>query len=347
MDVTTEAKVQFGSPSIAATSDLDLSALKELPDILLNPTHELISGQSKKVRANLLLASAGLCHNGPIDAKLRQSCDVLSDVMERLHAGSLIIDDIQDGADFRRGKPALHTEMGVPLAINAGNWLYFEALRLIPLARLEPDLELQILRWCHQALFDGHIGQAADVGVCIDEIEQSRVASFCETTMILKSGALMSLASATGALVGGATAPIQEGLRIFGQRFGCALQMFNDLCGLTTSKQCASRDLSMRRPSWIWLVAAQNLSKEDYQSVRNIASLRTLSEEEKAEKLRTAFERFDLIDQSLARANQKLDDDLSDLSELFIKNNVNVIERPEWQDILRLSAKIRNSYERK
>ena len=46
---------------------------------------------------------------------------------ELLHVGSLIIDDVQDDSDVRRGGPACHKMYGEPLAINAGCASYFLA----------------------------------------------------------------------------------------------------------------------------------------------------------------------------------------------------------------------------
>ena len=42
----------------------------------------------------------------------------ITEAIELLHAGSLIIDDIEDGSDTRRGRATLHREVGVPLALN-------------------------------------------------------------------------------------------------------------------------------------------------------------------------------------------------------------------------------------
>jgi geranylgeranyl pyrophosphate synthase len=42
-------------------------------------------------------------------------------ITEIVHNGTLIIDDIEDNSDFRRGKPCLHKMVGVDVAVNAGN----------------------------------------------------------------------------------------------------------------------------------------------------------------------------------------------------------------------------------
>ena len=52
-------------------------------------------------------------------------------VVEVIHAGSLIVDDIEDGSPVRRGGPSLHVVHGIPRALNTGNWMYFWAMDLV------------------------------------------------------------------------------------------------------------------------------------------------------------------------------------------------------------------------
>jgi geranylgeranyl diphosphate synthase, type III len=49
-------------------------------------------------------------------------------VVEMLHNASLIVDDIEDSSNLRRGAPAAHRVYGMPLALNAANTAYFVAL---------------------------------------------------------------------------------------------------------------------------------------------------------------------------------------------------------------------------
>lgn len=44
---------------------------------------------------------------------------------EMIHNGSLVIDDIEDKSDFRRGKECLHKLYGQDIAINVGCYMYF------------------------------------------------------------------------------------------------------------------------------------------------------------------------------------------------------------------------------
>lgn len=57
--------------------------------------------------------------------------DKIKKIIEMLHNSSLIIDDIEDYSELRRGIPTAHVKYGVPLSINAGNMIYFVALKEI------------------------------------------------------------------------------------------------------------------------------------------------------------------------------------------------------------------------
>lgn len=52
---------------------------------------------------------------------------VIGDLVGTLHEASLLIDDIEDESDMRRGRPAAHTQFGLALTINSGNYMYFLA----------------------------------------------------------------------------------------------------------------------------------------------------------------------------------------------------------------------------
>src|SRR5262245_7548627 len=68
----------------------------------------------------------------------------LGHIVELIHAGSMIVDDIEDGSLQRRGAPALHVLHGVPLALNTGNLLYFLPLALLARLELADPVELEV-----------------------------------------------------------------------------------------------------------------------------------------------------------------------------------------------------------
>lgn len=189
---------------------------------------------------------------------------LLGALVEIVHAGSLIVDDIQDGSQERRGAPAVHLIHGMPRALNAGNWMYFWALSTVDgLEPATPGVRDRIRGRLVQTMFDCHLGQALDLTARIDRLAQAEVPALVATTAMLKTGALMGFAARLGAAVAGAPAEHEEGLARFGRRLGVGLQMLDDFGNLTggsegnTSK--ALEDLRNGRVSWAWAFAAKAL----------------------------------------------------------------------------------------
>jgi len=69
---------------------------------------------------NLAILINGL-FNKEIDDKVIQ----MGALIETLHTGSLIIDDIEDQSNSRRGNPCAHLVYGTRNSINSANLMYF------------------------------------------------------------------------------------------------------------------------------------------------------------------------------------------------------------------------------
>jgi geranylgeranyl pyrophosphate synthase len=174
--------------------------------------------------------------------------DRLPLVPEILHAGSLIIDDIEDNAELRRGAPALHHEVGVPVAINTGSWMYFWALA--ELAELVPaamPLATRTLARCHQ-------GQALDLATRIDDLPPASAPAVVDAITRLKTGALCRLAGELGAIAAGGDGSLAGA---FAERMGTALQMLDDLSSLSARLDKGLEDLRERRATWAWAWLAE------------------------------------------------------------------------------------------
>lgn len=76
--------------------------------------------------------------------------------IEIIHNASLILDDIEDNSDTRRGAPALHSIYGISTTLNTGSWMYFLAIDCLP---------TNLHGIAVNALADCHIGQGIDLAV--------------------------------------------------------------------------------------------------------------------------------------------------------------------------------------
>jgi geranylgeranyl pyrophosphate synthase len=251
--------------------------------VLLEPIQDLTTLSSKGFRGRLVsLAFRLISGAGQLSPLASRRCELLGAAAELIHAGSLIVDDIQDGSSMRRGAPALHIRYGLPSALNAGNWLYFWPFELIRRAGLPKAAEFRAHERCQRMLLRAHFGQALDVGASIETLAQAQVPGVCLAAMELKSGALMGFALALGGLLARVPERGLSALDEFGHDLGVALQMFDDVGNVQGKREPAKQyeDLLLRRPSWIWACAAQDYPPEDYrgftEAVAQLPSRETL-----------------------------------------------------------------------
>ncbi|HWO13255.1 MAG TPA: polyprenyl synthetase family protein [Polyangiaceae bacterium] len=240
----------FSPSALAALLGPESAALGEQiwRRALRGPVLDFVERPGKALRAGLLAR----CHEL---AGGRGPCpEQLGAIVEILHAGSLIIDDIEDASTSRRGRPALHTLHGLPVALNAGNWMYFWALSLVEHLQLAERVQLSLYQWVLRTLLRSHHGQALDLTANVYDLRQADVPQVVQATTELKTGALMELAAALGSLAAGASAELTQEFARFGRDMGVALQMLDDVGGLTSEKRCLKghEDLLLGRPTWPW-----------------------------------------------------------------------------------------------
>lgn len=233
---------------------------------LTGPLEEVLSSPGKEFRSRLVTASYALA-GGKLPL-----CPEVPAIVEILHAGSLVVDDIEDGSDLRRGAPSLHTTYGVPIALNAGNWLYFWAFRLIERLAVGEGTQLAMLRAMARALLACHYGQALDLSVVVDQLTRPEVPRVVRAATELKTGRLMQLAAEIGTLAAGADGPTLSALAGFGRRLGTGLQMLDDLGGLISPRRAhkGDEDLRLGRPSWPWAWAAELEPDVGYARLREL-----------------------------------------------------------------------------
>jgi geranylgeranyl diphosphate synthase type II len=155
--------------------------------------------------------------------------------IELLHNATLVLDDIQDESEERRGRPALHVLHGVPLALNAGTSLTL--LSFLPLvehcARLGPQLALRIVAETERMTRELIEGQALELGWRRDNVIGLGDEDYFE--MVLKKTCWygMMYPAALGALTGTRNPGLDLApfLR-YGYFVGAAFQVRDDVLNL-------------------------------------------------------------------------------------------------------------------
>ena len=142
----------FGDATYAYDSDALQRALSD-------PIWDLLDRGGKRWRAVLFLVFVEALGDDP------ESYLEYAAIPEVLHNGTIIVDDVEDGATHRRGDPALHHAFGTDVALNAGNAMYFLPLKIITRnpADLSPDIRLDAYEMLMDELNRTHLGQGMDI----------------------------------------------------------------------------------------------------------------------------------------------------------------------------------------
>ncbi|MFD7017342.1 polyprenyl synthetase family protein [Streptomyces sp. NPDC059928] len=215
-------------------ADVAERADRRLHEALVRPVRYLVEAGGARLRPRLLLAAIDLL--GGDVARYAP----LAAAMELMHTGSLMVDDVQDGATLRRGRAPSHAVFGQATALNAGTAAYFtfdHALR----STLPEDAALRaaVTETCLGVLRSAHAGQGLDLEGHQAEMDAA-VAAGCgrevqhlvRLTHRLKSGAPVRACMETAALLTGAGKDVQAALGAFGEAVGVSYQIIDDVLDL-------------------------------------------------------------------------------------------------------------------
>eukprot|EP00461_Guttulinopsis_vulgaris_P001548 UN01548 len=161
---------------------------------------------------------------------------------EMMHVGSLIIDDIQDKSELRRGEPCCHKVHGEAIAINAGTAAYFLAMHL--LQSRTPDMTAEERNYLYDLYFltlrAGHCGQAFDINGLEYRLEASLKSGDMDdllkaviATHRLKSAVPAGNLAKMGAKIGGGSEVQIAALGNYFEQLGIAFQIIDDVLNLS------------------------------------------------------------------------------------------------------------------
>jgi len=195
-------------------------------DILKAMRYSLFAG-GKRLRPILCLAGAEAVGGRP-EQVMFCAC-----ALEMIHTYSLIHDDLpaMDDDDLRRGLPTCHKKFGEGLAVLAGDGLLTQAMVLLSDPAQYADREPLRVLAAGQAVmraagFQGMVGgQAVDLASQNQEPDLATV----QYMHALKTGALITAAVQSGAILAGGDEEQVNHLVRYGRRVGLAFQIADDL----------------------------------------------------------------------------------------------------------------------
>ncbi|MEL6478674.1 MAG: polyprenyl synthetase family protein [Pseudomonadota bacterium] len=202
---------------------------------LISAMRYAVMDGGKRLRAFLAIET-GRLFGAPEAGTARAAAAV-----ECLHAYSLVHDDMpcMDDDDLRRGKPTVHKRWDEATAVLAGDALQTIAFEILadPATHAAGDVRAQLcLRLAQASGFAGMVG-----GQAIDLAAETSDAPFgpkqVRKLQALKTGALISFAAESGAILGGADAAALAKIRAYADALGEAFQIADDLLDVTGTEE--------------------------------------------------------------------------------------------------------------
>ena len=143
---------------------------------------------------------------------------------------SLIVDDVEDQGELRRGKPCLHKIFGIDIALNAGNFLYFLPIYIFEKnkRKLEKEVYLKAIETYLEEMEKLHIGQGTDIFWHKGkqrEISEKEYFQMCA----FKTGCMSRLAAKLAAIFAKKKEKIVNKIGEFAQNVGIAFQIQDDI----------------------------------------------------------------------------------------------------------------------
>ena len=216
------AVLEAADPALAAAVQEDLGVVEDRLREVVRSAHPMLDAASghlaaaggKRVRPLLALLAARLgdpTAAGVVDAAV---------VVELTHLATLYHDDVMDEADVRRGAPSANARWTNTVAILTGDFLFARASDLTAGLGTEAT---RIQSRTFARLVEGQISETAGPADGQDAVEHHL------KVIADKTASLLATSARLGALMAGAPAADVETVARFGEVFGAAFQLSDDL----------------------------------------------------------------------------------------------------------------------
>jgi geranylgeranyl pyrophosphate synthase len=232
-------------------------------------------------------------------------------IPEVIHNGTLMIDDIEDSSELRRGKPCTYRIYGLDIAINAGNSMY--NLPLLSLLKHKQDIPvsklLKVFEIYTQEMINLSFGQAMDIawhrGLSnADEIGEKDYLQMCA----YKTGTLARMSAKMAAVLADADAELTDKLGHFAESIGIAFQMRDDVLDLSSKafqekKGGQGQDITEGKRSLVVIHTLQVADSQDKKRLIQILNMHSSNQEIRDEAI-AIMDRYGSMDYVKKTANR-------------------------------------------
>lgn len=281
-------------------------SLNTLQKAIVDPVWEFFDRGGKRWRPALfllLLEALG----GKTD-KLKD----LAIIPEIAHNGSLIVDDIEDNGETRRGKPCLHKIFGLDLALNVGNFLYFFPVFIFKenKKKMTPTTYTKCLEIYFNEMKNLHLGQAIDIFWHQGRQRNISEKEYLQMTAI-KTGCLAGMTAQMATLLADKK-NLLEKMKKFAQSIGIAFQIQDDILDVVLAGKerkgfgkSFGNDIKEGKRSLMVVYTLQKAKKKEREKLLQILNKNTKNKEEIKEAIEI-LQKHKSVDYAQKRAEEIL-----------------------------------------
>ncbi len=281
------------------------------------PARDLLGAGGKRWRPLLMVLIAEMLGG----EEAAQQAYRLTPVVELPHNGSLIIDDIEDSSEVRRGAPAAYITHGVDVSINAGNLLYYLPTAAIDDSGLPADKQLKVYQVYAKYLRRVHLGQGLDItwhrdaGLIPDPEEYEQMCRF-------KTGCLAGMSAEIGAVVATDDGAVIRRAGVLAEKIGVGFQIKDDVINIREGNPGKHRgdDIVENKKSLPVILFLQQHPDRlpEVLEVFSIAKTRGIDRaHDEVERLIGLLMESGVVEQAEARAMELLEESVTEIRELF------------------------------
>ena len=222
-------------------------------------SHYIISAGGKRLRPMLVLLFANA-----LGFQGRERYELAATV-EFIHTATLLHDDVVDESDLRRGRQTANALFGNAASVLVGDFLYSRAFQMmVSVNRLRV---LEVLADATNVIAEGEVLQLMnmhDADLAVDDY--LKVIRF-------KTAKLFEASARLGAVLGCASAEVEDACASYGRSLGTAFQLVDDLLDYEGSTSQLGKnvgdDLREGKPTLPLLVAMERAAPEERTLIRH------------------------------------------------------------------------------
>ncbi len=175
----------------------------------------IVAGGGKRMRPALVLLTAGaLGYQGKHHHELAA-------VVEFIHTATLLHDDVVDESDLRRGRDTANALFGNAASVLVGDFLYSRAFQMM--VGVGSMRVMEVLADATNVIAEGEVLQLMNCHNADIDVE-----AYLQVIRY-KTAKLFQAAARLGAILGGASPEVEDGLARYGMHLGTAFQLVDDV----------------------------------------------------------------------------------------------------------------------